>query len=209
MIEFILDGPEGARATVAIAHGAGAPMDSPFMIRVAQGLGERGIRVARFEFPYMAARRAGRRRPPDRAPVLLATWREVVGQLGGTGPRRGRPIVVAGKSMGGRIASMIADDVAAAGLVCLGYPFRPRGVHKPDRVAHLAKLATPTLILQGERDPFGGPAVVAEIELSPKIRVVWVPDGDHDFKPRRASGRGIEDNLALAISAAADFVIGL
>lgn len=209
MIELVFDGPENARATVALAHGAGAPMDSPFMTEIARGMAGYGIRVARFEFPYMAARRTGRRPPPDRAPVLVATWREVVERLLGPAGRRSSPIVVAGKSMGGRIASMIADDVGAAGLICLGYPFRPRGVHKSERVAHLANLTTPTLILQGERDPFGSRAELAEIALSPRVSVAWIPDGDHDFKPRRSSGRTIQDNLALAVSAAADFVVRL
>jgi hypothetical protein len=208
VIELAFDGPADA-TIVALAHGAGAPMDSPFMSAIAEGLAGRGLRVARFEFPYMAARRAGRRPPPDRLAVLLATWRDVLATLCERAGGRGRPLVVAGKSMGGRIASMIADEAGAAGLICLGYPFRPRGVHRPDRIAHLATLATPALILQGERDPFGGPAEVAGIALSPAIRIVWVPDGDHDLRPRRASGRAVEDNLAFAVSTAAAFVARL
>jgi hypothetical protein len=200
---FLFDGPETAALTVLFAHGAGAPMDSAFMSDFARGLADQGFRVARFEFPYMAARREGRRRPPDRLPVLLQSWRGVVAELA---PVRG---VLAGKSMGGRIASMVADEVLAAGLICLGYPFRPRGVVKPERIAHLAALATPALILQGERDPFGGREVVAETALSPAVRVEWLPDGDHDFRPRRASGRTARDNLDLAVSAAGAFLRGL
>jgi predicted alpha/beta-hydrolase family hydrolase len=201
---FLFDGPEKAPLTVVFAHGAGAPMDSEFMAAVASGLGVRGFRVARFEFPYMAARRAkGWRRPPDRLPVLLAAWREAVADLAA-----GR-VALAGKSMGGRIASMVADDVGAAGLVCLGYPFRPKGRVSPERVAHLGQIATPTLILQGERDPFGGRAETAEIPLSGAVRVGWIPDGDHDFKPRRASGRTLRDNLDLAVDLAAGFLDGL
>src|SRR5436309_860369 len=147
--EFLFDGSPSASRTIALAHGAGAAMDSPFMNAFAAGLASAGLRVARFEFPYMAEmRQTGKRRPPDREPVLRETWLQVVNLLGRAG------LIIGGKSMGGRIASMIADEAGVAGLVCLGYPFHPTG--KPDRlrVAHLKTLRTPTLILQGRRDPF-------------------------------------------------------
>nr|MDP9120917.1 hypothetical protein [Acidobacteriota bacterium] len=103
------DGPAEAALTLVLAHGAGAPMDSPFMNEIALGVGARGIRVARFELPYMAARRAtGARRPPDSEPVLRRAWIAAVASLGGGGR-----LVVGGKSLGGRIASMVADEVAA------------------------------------------------------------------------------------------------
>src|SRR5512134_970358 len=123
---FLFDGDEGAPLTIALAHGAGAPMDSPFMAFFAEGLANRGYRVARFEFPYMASRRAGDgqdRRPPDPTHVLIQAWRAVIAQLGAKiGPHR---LVIGGKSLGGRIASMVADDAGVRGLVCLGYPFHP------------------------------------------------------------------------------------
>jgi predicted alpha/beta-hydrolase family hydrolase len=108
--------------------------------------------------------------------------------------------------MRGRIASLVADEAEVAGLVCLGYPFHPVG--KPDRlrVEHLAKIKTPTLIVQGERDPFGGKEEVAGYELSRKIRIAWVPDGDHDLKPRKASGRTQEQNWDSATEEIAAFV---
>jgi len=200
--ELLFEGPGDAAHTIALAHGAGAPMDSPFMNRVSEGLAARGIRVARFEFPYMARRRAeGKRGAPDRPPVLLARWKEVVERLGG-GPR----VVVGGKSLGGRIASMIADEVGARGLVCLGYPFHPPGDLARLRTAHLAALRTPTLILQGTRDPFGTREEVAGYALSSAIRVHWIEGGDHSFKPPARSGRTEAGNVAEAIAAAADFV---
>ena len=190
---------------MALAHGAGAPMDSGFMNRVAAGLAARGFRVARFEFPYMARRRTeGRRGAPDREPVLRERWKEVVASLGG-GPR----VVVGGKSMGGRIASMIADEVGARGLVCFGYPFHPPGDASRLRTAHLETLATRALILQGTRDAFGNREEVEGFRLSPSIRIHWIEGGDHSFKPPAKSGRTEKQNVEEAIAAAADFVEGL
>jgi predicted alpha/beta-hydrolase family hydrolase len=203
-MEFLFDGPAGAAWTIALAHGAGAGMDTSFMRWFASGLARRGFRVARFEFPYMAERReTGKKRPPDREPVLLETWREVVDSFGR------KQLVIGGKSMGGRMASMVAEEGKVAGLVCLGYPFHPTG--KPDRlrVEHLAVLKTPTLILQGTRDPFGSQEEVAGYDLSPSIQVHWLADGNHDFKPRRASGRNEQDNWTEAIDAIEQFVRGL
>src|SRR5215471_15878316 len=149
--DLMLEGPPEALRTVVLAHGAGAPMDSPFMNRVSVGLAARGLRVARFEFAYMARRRSeGRRGAPDREPVLRSRWIEVIERLGGGGR-----VVVGGKSMGGRIASMIADEVGALGLLCLGYPFHPPGDPGRLRTAHLADLRTPALVVQGTRDAFG------------------------------------------------------
>ena len=198
------DGPSDAPHTVALAHGAGAPMDSPFMEAVADGLARRGLRVARFEFPYMAARRAdGRRRPPDREPRLLACWREVADAL------KDRPLAIGGKSLGGRMASLIADEVGAKALICLGYPFHPPGKPERLRTAHLEALRTPTLIVQGTRDPFGTREEVTDYALSPAISVHWAEDGDHSLKPRKASGRSEADNLREATQAVADFLSAL
>lgn len=159
-------------------------MDSPFMAWFAEALSRRGFRVARFEFPYMTKqRRTGKRGPPDKFPVLMQTWREVIDALGRD------HLVIGGKSMGGRIASMVADEAHVKGLICLGYPFHPVGKPSQLRVGHLQTIKTPTLILQGTRDPFGFPADVAGYRLSPNIEVHWLEDGDHDFKPRKASGR--------------------
>jgi len=117
--------------------------------------------------------------------------------------------VIGGKSMGGRIASMIADDAGVDGLVCLGYPFHPPGKPEKLRTAHLRDLQTPTLIVQGTRDPFGKPEEVDAYDLSDGIRIVWLEDGDHSFKPRKSSGRTLEQNFGEAIAAIAAFVAGL
>lgn len=201
---FLFDGPDDAPLTLALAHGAGAPMDSPFMQAIAEGVATKGYRVARFEFPYMAKRRAdGRKRPPDRADVLLTAWRDVAGRLGAD------RLAVGGKSLGGRMASMIADGAGVRGLVCLGYPFHPPGNPQNLRVEHLSAMRTPTLVLQGERDPFGTPPEVSRYDLAPAIRVDWIPDGDHSFKPRKSSGRTERQNWNDAIDRIAAFLATL
>lgn len=179
-------------------------MDSPFMETIASGLAAAGLFVVRFEFPYMAGRRSGTRRPPDRQSVLESAWLEAIEQSPGSGPA-----VIGGKSMGGRIASLVADRAGVAGLVCLGYPFHPPG--KPDRLrtAHLASLRTPALVVQGERDALGSKADVVGYALPEAIRLHWMPDGDHSFKPRKSSGRTLEENLAEAVKVVAEFVLGL
>ncbi len=159
----------------------------------------------RFEFPYMAARRtSGKRGAPDREPVLIDSWRSVIAKLGD--PAK---IVIGGKSMGGRIASMVADEAGVAGLVCLGYPFHPPGNPSRTRVKHLEKLRTPALIVQGTRDPFGRPDEVANYKLSKKIRIVWIEAGDHSLKPPARSGRTETQNIASAIEEVQRFIADL
>jgi predicted alpha/beta-hydrolase family hydrolase len=192
----MVNGSSEAPLTLVLAHGAGAPMDSPFMNSIADGIGGSEVRVVRFEFPYMAARRiSGKRSAPDREAVLIGSWHEVLDELGGAAR-----VVIGGKSMGGRIASMIADEVGVAGLVCLGYPFHPPGNPGRTRIKHLEHLRTPALILQGTRDTLGRPDEVAHYPLSQKIQMAWIEDGDHSFKPAKRSGRTAVQNLAEAIS---------
>jgi len=202
--QFLYDGPFDATWTIALAHGAGVPMDAPFMTAFAAGLATTGLRVVRFEFPFMAARREnGSKRPPDREPVLRSAWEGVIETL------RDRRLVIGGKSLGGRIASLVADEAKVDGLVCLGYPFHPLG--KPDRtrVNHLEHLATPTLVVQGTRDPFGTAEEVSGYALSPAIKVHWLPDGDHDFKPRVKSDRSQSQNWDEGVAAIVEFVGGI
>ena len=188
---LLVDGAEQTSTTVILAHGAGAPMDSPFMRFFAKGIAAAGYRVVRFEFPYMAERRnSGTKGLPNRSDVLLTTWRAMVAMHASAAG-----LVIGGKSLGGRMASMIADEVGASGLLCLGYPFHPPGRPEKARIAHLRQLATPALILQGTRDPLGTLNEVAGYPLSPAIRLHWLADGDHGFKPRVSSGRTERDNF--------------
>ncbi len=209
---FLTDGPDHAKHAILLAHGAGAPMDSASMTATAKTLAGSGFRVARFEFGYMASRRTGEgRKPPPRAEKLIPEYIAAVDAL----ERRG-PLIIGGKSMGGRVASMVADDLYAAGriagLLCLGYPFHPPA--KPDqlRTAHLAGLKTPTLIVQGTRDEFGGREEVSTYALSKSIEILWLEDGDHDLKPRKSiSGFSMDDHLrtlAQTVSAWAERIEG-
>jgi hypothetical protein len=194
-VDFLRDGPEDGRVTIMLAHGAGAPMDSASMNATARALAAAGFRVARFEFGYMAARRHGERKPPPRAETVIPEYVAAVDALGANGP-----LVIGGKSMGGRVASMAADELYSAGriagLLCLGYPFHPPGRPQQLRTKHLVGLKTPTLICQGTRDEFGTREEVAGYGLSDAIELLWLEDGDHDLKPRKAiSGFSAADHL--------------
>jgi len=233
--DLLWAGPSGAPVLV-LAHGAGAAMDSVWMNRMCELLGERGIRTARFEFAYMAARRAGVRKPPPRAETLLGEYRAAVAAVraglaaeGEAAPTSGVAgpgaagavqqvtvtdaprVAIGGKSMGGRVASMVADELFDAGavgaLVCFGYPFHPPGSPEKLRTAHLESLRTPALILQGTRDPFGTREEVPGYPLATGIRVSWLEDGEHEFKPRvKLSGFTHDEHLSTAAAEAAAFV---
>ncbi len=177
----VYDAGAGTRRLI-LGHGAGAGQRSPFMVRWAEGLRARGITVVTFDFGYMARGK----KLPDRTPLLEACFRAVVDQLGGERP------AIGGKSMGGRMASHLCADPLLAdrfsGLVLFGYPLHPPGKPEQLRVAHLPRITCPVLVLQGERDPFGGPD-----ELRPHfsalrgMRLRAVPGGDHslEVRPRR------------------------
>jgi len=204
---FLFDGPEDAPVTILLAHGAGAPMDSVSMTATAMALAGAGFRVARFEFGYMAARRISPdRKPPPRAETLNPEYLSAIADLGAKGP-----LVIGGKSMGGRVASMVADALYAEGkiigLLCLGYPFHPPGRPEQLRTRHLAELNTPTLICQGTRDEFGTPDEVKGYALSDRIEILWFADGDHDLKPRkRVSGFSTADHLKTLAETVARWV---
>jgi predicted alpha/beta-hydrolase family hydrolase len=172
------------------------------MNAAASALAAEGLRIARFEFAYMAARRSeGSRRPPPKAETLIPEFEAAVAALGAKGP-----LVIGGKSMGGRVASMAADRLhgkgRAAGLLCLGYPFHPPEKPAQLRTAHLMTLETPTLICQGTRDPFGTVAEVPGYGLPERIEILWLEDGDHDLKPRKSiSGFSAADHLATMAKA--------
>ena len=202
----LIDGPTSAPATVLLAHGAGAPMDSPFLETIATGLAAQGWRVVRFEFPYMARQReGGSRGAPDRLPKLLDRFREQVGLEAG-----GPPLVLAGKSLGGRVATVLLEEVAASGApragLCFGYPFHPPGKPERLRTAHLQTLRLPTLIVQGERDPFGRREEVEGYGLAPSIRLAWIPEADHSLRSTRRSGLDEAAALALAVAHADAFL---
>ncbi|MFT3924821.1 MAG: alpha/beta fold hydrolase [Myxococcales bacterium] len=195
------DGPVDAHARLLLAHGAGAPMDSEFMAVLAQSLAARGVRVVRFEFPYMARARTGEKRgAPDRMPVLERTFAEVLATLGPP-----HEWIIGGKSMGGRVATRVADALGVRGVVAYGYPFHPPKKPAQTRTEHLEHLRTPCLVVQGTRDQLGSREDVAGYTLSMGIALEWLEDGDHSFEPRKSSGRTFSQNLAQAIDATLSF----
>ncbi len=205
---FIFDGPESGPLFV-FAHGAGAPAQSAFMQQVSEGLAVEGIRVARFNFPYSTkSLEDGKRRPPDRQPKLLAHFAEQLQLLG-------KPAIIGGKSMGGRMASLLAANVdnvdqsngaLIKGCACLGYPFHPNA--KPDklRIDHLPNIRQPILIIQGTRDSMGNQQEVQAYPLPSAIQWHWLADGNHDFKPRVASGFSHPQHLDTAVKVLAAFI---
>ncbi|MDW6092284.1 alpha/beta family hydrolase [Vibrio rhizosphaerae] len=195
-----LNGPSDGPVFI-FAHGAGADMDHAFMAQVASGLAETGIRVVRFNFPYMIRRaQEAKQFPPDRAPKLLAAFDEVIQQYAT------RPVVIGGKSMGGRMASLLTQNELVKGIACLGFPFHPPGKPEKFKGEHLATCDKPCLILQGERDTFGCRDEVMAMTLSSQVEVVYVPDGDHSFKPRKRSGYTEQDNLTRVVEQLSAFI---
>ena len=193
MREVLRTGPEDGRAVVVLAHGAGAGMRSEFMEFQAAALAEAGLACLRFEFPYMAAGR----KAPDKAALLEETWRAVAEDARATAGDR--PLVLGGKSMGGRIASQaVAAGATGDGLVFHGYPLHPPG--RPDRVrkAHLPDVGVPMLFVEGTRDPFCPLDTLREVIAETKVdaTVAVIDDGDHSFKVRASSGRTTKEAWA-------------
>ncbi|QFT33477.1 Alpha/beta hydrolase family protein [Labrenzia sp. THAF82] len=197
-----------AHTSLLLAHGAGAPMDSTFMEKLATALVPQGVAVARFEFSYMAGRRTGgSKRPPPRADKLISEFQTALQTI--LTETEG-PLLIGGKSMGGRVAAMLGGGGSLPGRVkgicCYGYPFHPTG--KPDadwRMAPIEDAKRPVLILQGERDPFGNRAELDEIKLPDHVFISYLEDGNHDFGPRGRSPATLDGNIAAAAKATADF----
>lgn len=195
----------GQGPLLLLAHGAGAPMDSPVMNALVEALCAEGVEVWRFEFPFMAERRrSGKRRPPDRQPVLLDAWREQVARARQDYPQR--PLVLAGKSLGGRMASLLAAEIDCLGWVAFGYPFHPPGKPTVLRTEHLYSNPVPALIVQGSRDKLGNREEVTAYGLPASVALHWLEDGDHDLKPRVRSGLTQQQHLTSAAQAAAIFI---
>ena len=196
LVSAAFDGPPDAPVLVVLAHGAGAGMHSEFMDVAAAGLGDEDFRVCRFNFLYTEQHR----KAPDRQPVLEDTYRAVLDAMRKTT----ETVVIGGKSLGGRIASMIAAAGAPAdGLVFLGYPLHPPG--RPDRIrkAHLPDIKVPMLFVEGTRDPFCPLATLERVrkELTAPNELVAIEDGDHSFKVRKSSGRSTNDAWAEVVAA--------
>jgi predicted alpha/beta-hydrolase family hydrolase len=195
-----------AVARFVFAHGAGAGMDSDFMVDMAQKMAAQQIEVFRFNFPYMQMMsETGKRRPPNRMPVLLEDYLEVLQDQD-----TDLPLFIGGKSMGGRSATMLATQSETKGLVkgviALGYPFHPSGKPEKLRIDHLPNLLCPCLVIQGDRDALGSKTEIAGYDIPQSIELAYLTDGDHSFKPRKASGVTLQDNLVQAIEYITTFI---
>lgn len=186
-------------AVVALAHGAGAGMDHPFLVGFADALAAAGAAVLRFTFPYLEVGR----RMPGPAAHAVATWAAVADTA--TGRHPGVPLFAAGKSYGGRMASMAAAEgrIAPAGLVYAGYPLHPPGKPEKARAAHLPDISQPQLFLAGTNDPFLQPlAQFTDVVATCRdATVLWTEGGGHSFEVKGARRPAEEVGADLAASA--------
>ncbi|MDO6774686.1 alpha/beta family hydrolase [Pseudomonadota bacterium] len=224
-IESILQG-DPSKTLVVLAHGAGANMHHEFMVDIANGLVAKGYQVLRFNFLYMQANmQDGKRRPPDRAPKLLMHFTRLLNSIEQTIEDNDlvvENIVLMGKSMGGRMAAtLLTDDeliindeqveISASvnalikGCICLGYPFVPLKGGEP-RLEPLNNGLKPLMVVQGERDKFGGISEIPQWDINKQVKVSWITDGDHSFKPRKSSGTTLEANLKHCLTICDQFI---
>lgn len=204
-MELIYNGPADGPLFV-FAHGAGAPATSDLMETVATGLAKQGIRVARFNFPYMQQRvDHGTRRPPERAPKLIGQYQQIIAGIE-------QPMVIGGKSMGGRMASLVAsaqdsdNQGKIKGIACLGFPFHPANKPEQLRCDHFPLIRQAIFIAQGERDKLGSKEEISGYNLPENINWLWLEDGDHDLKPRIKSGFTHQAHLQKTIIKMAEFI---
>jgi uncharacterized protein len=192
--------PADPAATLVLAHGAGAGMDHPFMAGFARAMNDEGFATLRFNFPYIESGR----RAPDPAPFLQEAWRAAF--VVASGRAKGEPVWAGGKSLGGRIASMaVADGMPAAGLVFLGYPLHPPG--RPERIRdeHLYGIDVPMIFVEGTRDAFATPELLAGViaKLGDRATLISIEGGDHSFNVKGAKRDAREVAAALAQPVAA------
>ncbi|WP_163934254.1 alpha/beta family hydrolase [Paraferrimonas sp. SM1919] len=198
-----IDGPSNPKARVVFAHGAGAGSEHPFMVDFATALGKYNIEVVRFNFDYMTTMlETGKRRPPEKADKLLACFKRVIEPYLADDV----PLFLMGKSMGGRMAAIMAETIPVKGVIALGYPFVPLNKKQPPRLAPILQASCPVLINQGERDAFGGKEDVVAWDLGAHTKLHWICDGDHSFKPRKSSGTTLAANIEQAAVFTKDFI---
>lgn len=194
-MQFLIDGPDDAEATILLGHGARVPMDAPWMGLMTARLIRSGLRVVRFEFSYMAARRDGLQVEPMGVDELMGEYRAAIFNA----PLAGR-LIIGGKSMSGAIATMVADEFyergGLAGVLCLGMPFHDAGRPELFHAGNLASIKAPVLIAQGSLDPMGNRQTLDDVALSDGVEMIWVEGGNHDLGPHAGMG-GLEANLAL------------
>ncbi|MBM7505992.1 alpha/beta family hydrolase [Agromyces aurantiacus] len=202
-VPAVLARPAGARATIVVAHGAGAGKDHPFLTGFSRALAELGFASLRFDFPYAAAGR----RFPDRPPVAIATWHAATQAARSHAPGD-EPVWASGKSFGGRMASMAAaEGMEVAGLAFLGYPLHPPGRPDRSRDEHFGSLVgVPMLFVQGRNDPFAIPnEQLDELvrRIGPSAVLEWIEGAGHSFDVKGAKRPAAEVGASLAPRVAA------
>lgn len=213
MYTLVDKAPEGKSSGIVLllAHGAGAPADSPFMTSLAGFLAQEGVTTVRFEFPYMQKRRDdGKKRPPDRQSVLLDSFRGFIEQVPSNVGAVDH-LFIGGKSMGGRMATLLAASEKCPrgirGVACFGYPFHPPGKPEKQRTGHFDQLRCPVFIAQGSRDPFGKYEEFAKgIPNGSRLSVHWLQGGNHDLKPLARQRLHVEALIREAAVEAACFM---
>jgi predicted alpha/beta-hydrolase family hydrolase len=210
--EIEMQGPEqGADRAVLLAHGAGADMHAATLTTFSDALAAAGVPVMRFNFPY---RTAGKR-APDRPAVLAAATREAAAELARRTTLPPERLVLGGRSMGGRYASLMvgdADDpLPALGLLLLGYPLHPAGKPEKLRVDHFPRINVPVLFVSGTRDSLAGTdALRAHAqEIRGPVAFHWIESADHGFKPLKSSGLSVATALTEAAAVSTAWVTGL
>ena len=199
---------EDPKALVIFAHGAGADMKHQYIEDLVQLMNAQQLNVLRFNFPFMDKRKLdGKRRPPDRMPTLVACYQSILANV-----TTDLPIYIAGKSMGGRVAAILAGDKdlmnthQIRGVICLGYPFHPAKKTDKLRLAPLQETQRPVLILQGQRDALGSEIEIKAYELSSHCQLHFFNDGDHDLKPRVKSGYNLKQHQSAAVNKMRSFI---
>lgn len=204
-LSALLDQAEDSSALLILAHGSGAGKDHEFMAGFALAAAELGVSVLRFNFPYMDAGK----KFPDKAPTAVAVWQQVHSwaQQNIAG---GLPIFTAGKSFGGRMASLAAaEGMNTSGLIFLGYPLHAPKKEDKLRDEHLYPLELPMLFLEGTKDPFANPKIMESVAAKlPNATLRWFEGGSHSFKVARSGRTPAQDGAWLA-PAAVDFIRGL
>lgn len=201
-MNITLHSSPGAFGLLVLAHGAGAGSSSQFIQQLTVALLQNMVDVVTFDFAYMQQiAKTGKKRPPDKQANLQAQYIEVIDAL-----PSGLPVFIGGKSMGGRIASEILQQSPVQGAVCFGYPFHPPGKPEKLRIDHLREVGKPVLVVQGERDTFGNRQQIVDYPLAKSVQVAFLDDGDHSFKPRKASGFQQQEHIRAAAQLAATFI---
>ncbi len=201
---ILINGPKEAKNILLLAHGAGAPMDSMFMDAISNGLNNNGIITLRFEFPYMQKRRSGKNTFPDKLDVLCDFYKKIYFNIKKINPDKN--IWLGGKSMGGRVATLISRSLDIKGVVVFGYPFHP--INKLDklRIENLQLSGPPTLIIQGTRDKFGTITEVKKYKIHKNNTILWIKDGDHSYNTLKKSGLSSKEAVVQAYNEASIFI---